>query len=116
MRNSIIPSLAARLATAKKLREWCRFGLLTAGPSKELRAAPKNVNSRRKENMTQTSTIMQHHTIIDTFFEDIGFPALPRDHSLHRQWRSQLDAVRRTEKSQKTRKRHRPTSSGRNCK
>lgn len=111
MKSGVIPSLAARLVGAKKLREWCRFNLLAIDVSKESRAAPKKGNHCKKENSGRVSSIVQNHKIIDAFFEDIGFPALPKDHSLHRQWEAQLEAVRRAEKRQGMRRRRRPAPS-----
>lgn len=111
IRRGLIHSLAARLSRAKKLREWCRFNLLEVELPNAKRKSSKNGHSRRKESSKKVNGIIRNHTVVDKFFEDLGFPPLRKNHSLERQWAAQLDAVRREEKRQTPKKRRRRSPS-----
>lgn len=106
----LIPTLAARLAQGRRLREWCRLNLLAVELPKDSPPETVKGSPRKKENSDKIDGILRNHKIVDSFFGGLGFPALRKNHPLERQWKKQLEAVRREEKLQRPKRRRRRKS------
>lgn len=107
-RDSLIPSLVSLLAKAKPLHDWTRANAAEVNVHRSLtRVRREEPDSRRHQ--TKVDAIIKNHDTLNKFFNDLGFPSLPKDHALIRHWEHQISQVRKQEQRMTTQgKRRRP--------
>ncbi|KAI0566503.1 hypothetical protein FGB62_7g655 [Gracilaria domingensis] len=88
------PGILSFSKKARPLREWARDGVIHADIDKyppwtrQLERQKKELNKRKEK-------ILKEQQILNSFYKELGFDTLPRNHPLSREWEQKIGRLRK---------------------
>lgn len=103
-KGNFTPTLTRLAKKAKLLREWTRTGIFE-GDSVAHQALGRKVRYEGRQEMNKRlEQIARDQRNLNNFYDEIGFPSLPKNHVLSKCWDEKLARVRRAMEPPKPRK------------
>lgn len=94
-RFGMTPAVIQFVTKSKKLREWTRYGLFENATAVAQKATNKTGRALQDGIRKEIDTTKKNQKMLDNFFEQSGFPKLPKNHPMAQGWDRRLAGLRK---------------------